>query len=151
MKKVIFFSALLIIITLLSSCNNSERYHFTIDNRSRYVFVWDSKTGKVYFTTGTKYMRVWDPIKKTLTLDSLKSENQDVASDYQPSDTDGKGANHATNDISKKYTIEQLGQLVKKKYPKEYGSMGDSAAGKKLLSVYPVYKQYLKKEVRRKK
>ncbi len=87
MKKVILFSALLIIITLLGSCNdsgsfnNSERYHLVLSNRSGLLmFVCDSKTGKVYFYTAAaaNYEETWDPIKKTMTIDSLKIGNKNV-------------------------------------------------------------------------
>ncbi len=151
MRKAILFSVLLIIITLLSSCTNSERYHFSYISSG--IVVSDSKTGKVYLTSPNNHEITWDPIKKTLTSDTLKSENQAVASDYkapqqQESQRDSQTqfqqpTQTQSNDGS--YTIQQLGQLVKAKYPKEYGSMSDSVAGAKLLSKYPQYDFCLKK------
>ncbi len=71
MRKAILFSVLLIIITLLSSCTNSERYR-SCTNSERYHFsyissgivVSDSKTGKVYLTSPNNHEITWDPIKK---------------------------------------------------------------------------------------
>lgn len=146
MKKAVLFSALLTIITLLSSCNNSERYHFSHSSKGL-MFLSDSKTGKVYFTViGMKYMETWDPIKKTLTMDSLKIEYQDLASNNHTPQKQGSPQISQTQllQLLSHYTIQQLGAAAKAKYPDKYGNMSDSVAGEQLINEYPVYKQYLR-------
>ena len=44
------------------------------------------------------------------------------------------------------FTVEQLGHVVKLKYPVIYGDLSDELAGEKLIQKYPTYNQYLKKE-----
>jgi len=140
MKKSILIGMLLIIVTLLCSCNNSERYHFSHSSTGDVLYVSDSKTGRVYVNYYMKYMRTWDPLKKTWTYDKIKKLN------FTKKFTDkSKNQPHLKQDsLPKKVTIKEFGRYLKKKLPERFLNVDALRVGQQVLMNHPEYKKIIK-------
>ena len=71
---------LIFLIIIISSCTNPDRYQMTVEQgfvgesivHKPQVYMYDSKTGEVFWLREKNTMVTWNPISKQLTLDTLR-------------------------------------------------------------------------------